>query len=84
MDFVSFIGLLAGILTTLAFIPQVIKVVQTKSTNDISLAMFAIFILGVFCWIVYGVLLKTPPLIISNSLVLVMALIILGYKLRYK
>ena len=84
VDYVSIIGSVAGTLTTVAFVPQVIQVVKTKSTRDISLGMFIAFTLGVVCWLIYGVLMHAAPIIIANAVVVVFAAIILGYKLKYK
>ncbi len=50
------IGIAAGAFTTLSFVPQVIQVVKTKSTKDISLPMFLMFTIGIFLWLVYGLL----------------------------
>ena len=84
MDYTSIAGSMAGLLTTIAFIPQVIQVVKTKSTKDISLGMFSIFALGVLCWLTYGVLLNSIPMIVSNGIIFILASVILGYKLKYK
>jgi MtN3 and saliva related transmembrane protein len=79
---VTILGFVAGILTTVAFIPQVIKTWRSHSTHDISLAMFAIFTAGVFAWLVYGILLGEPPIIAANAVTLVLAGTILVMKLR--
>ncbi len=79
---VTLLGFLAGILTTVAFIPQVIKTWRSQSTHDISLAMFAIFTAGVLAWLVYGVLISDLPVILANSVTLVLAGTILFFKLR--
>jgi MtN3 and saliva related transmembrane protein len=78
------IGLLAGILTTIAFVPQVIKTWRTRSARDISLGMFAAFTAGVLLWIVYGVLLRAAPIIIANAVTLVLAGAILVMKIRFR
>ena len=78
------IGLAAAILTTSAFLPQVIRVVKTHSTKDISLAMFIIFCIGIFLWLIYGILIKDVPIIIANAATFVLAGIILVYKVRFK
>ena len=84
MDTTTIIGSIAGILTTLAFVPQVVQVVRTKQTRDISLLMFVIFTCGVLCWLIYGLLVDSLPIILANSVVFVLALIILTYKIKYK
>jgi MtN3 and saliva related transmembrane protein len=81
---IELIGYLAGASTTVSFIPQVLQVVKTKSTKDISLVMFTIFSVGVLSWMVYGILVNSLPMILANALTFVQALVILGYKIRYK
>ena len=78
------IGLVAGLLTTTAFIPQVWKIYRTKSGKDISARMFSLFSAGIVLWLVYGVLLQSMPLILSNAVTLVLSLTIIGLKLRYR
>jgi MtN3 and saliva related transmembrane protein len=79
---VTLLGLLAGMLTTVAFVPQVIKTWRTRSTHDISLAMFAIFTAGVFTWLIYGLLIGDLPVILANCVTLVLAGTIVYFKLR--
>jgi MtN3 and saliva related transmembrane protein len=76
------LGLLAGTLTTIAFVPQVLKTWRTRSTHDISLGMFAIFVTGVSIWIVYGLLIGDVPVILTNVATLALAGIILIFKVR--
>lgn len=78
------LGLIAGALTTAAFIPQVVKIWKSRHTVDISLGMFSIFSLGVFLWLLYGIQLGALPLILSNGITLVLSLTILVFKLKYK
>jgi MtN3 and saliva related transmembrane protein len=80
--FIDLIGSVAGILTTVAFIPQVVKTWRTRSTRDISLAMWLLFWLGVATWTVYGVLLQAWPIIIANVVTLCLAGVVLGIKIR--
>jgi len=84
MDYITIIGLVAAALTAIAFFPQLMKVWKTKSTKDISLGMFSIFCVGVFLWVVYGILINDPPVIIANFLVFIQAFIILIFKVKYK
>ncbi len=78
----EWIGFTAGAMTTLAFLPQVLQVLRTKSTKDISLGMYIIFCTGVFLWITYGFLLGAPSLIFANLLTLILAGTVLVMKLR--
>lgn len=77
-------GLIAGALTTLAFIPQVLKIWQTKHAEDISTSMFVIFTLGLALWLIYGVQVASLPVMLANGITLALALIILFLKYRYR
>ena len=79
--FVGFLGTLAGICTTAAFLPQVLKILKTRSVADISIVMYVIFCLGLILWISYGFLLGSIPLIAANMVTLVLALTILWLKI---
>jgi MtN3 and saliva related transmembrane protein len=83
-DLITILGLCAGACTTLAFIPQVIKVFKSKSVQAISTGMYIIFCLGLLLWVGYGVILKDLPLVIANSITLVLALMILIMRFKYK
>ena len=85
LDFIlKYIGFFAAICTTIAFLPQALKVWKTKSTNDISLLMFIIFTIGVASWLIYGIIISDLPIILANAVTLILSLFILGFKLRYK
>ena len=84
-DFVlKYIGFFAALCTTIAFLPQAIKVYQTKSTKDISLLMFLIFTIVVFSWLIYGLIINDYPVILANAITLILSLFILLYKIKYK
>jgi len=74
------IGSVAGTLTTVSFLPQVLKTYRSRSAKDISLVMFLLFSLGVFLWLLYGLSLQSMPIIVSNGITLVLALSILVMK----
>jgi MtN3 and saliva related transmembrane protein len=78
------VGLAAGALTTLAFVPQVIKVFRTRSTRDISLPTFAALVLGTALWLAYGILLGEIPLIVANGASLALVSAVLWGKLKFK
>lgn len=84
MEPTDLLGLVAGMLTTVAFVPQVAKIWRTRSTHDISLWMFTIFSLGVLLWLLYGIRIGAWPVILANVVTLVLSLAILYLKLRYK
>ncbi|HLA48161.1 MAG: hypothetical protein A3I04_07985 [Nitrospinae bacterium RIFCSPLOWO2_02_FULL_39_110] len=83
-NLINIAGLLAAALTTISFLPQVIKIVKTKHTKDISLLMYIIFMAGVLLWLFYGILLKEPPIIIGNGITLILVMIVLLFKIRYR
>ena len=76
------IGMLAAVLTTLAFVPQVVKTWRSHSTHDISLGTFALLVAGVATWLVYGALIGDVPLILANGVTLLLAGTILVLKIR--
>lgn len=80
--FVSAVGFSAAALTTLAFLPQAIKVWRTRSAGDISLATFSLLCIGIILWLVYGLLTEDAPLIAANAVTLIFALVILWVKVR--
>ena len=82
MNRLDALGFLAGTLTTIAFLPQVIRAWRTGKTDDLSMAMLVIFSTGVAVWLVYGLLLESPPIIATNSVTLIFVLLIMGIKLR--
>jgi MtN3 and saliva related transmembrane protein len=84
MDYIKIIGLLAGICTTLAFLPQVIKTWRSRSTKDISLGMFLLLVLGLVLWLAYGLLLNDLPIILANGCTLLLAGCILVFKITFK
>ncbi|KAF0224836.1 MAG: hypothetical protein FD176_1018 [Rhodospirillaceae bacterium] len=81
MDMQDYIGAIAGGLTTLAFVPQVVKTLKTRQTRDISTAMWLSFCAGVALWLVYGLMLGAWPVIVSNAVTLALAATILRVKL---
>lgn len=84
MDLVNLLGTVAGTLTTIAFVPQVLKTWRTRSGDDISTGMFLLFATGVLLWLLYGIALSATPIIIANSITLVLALTIILLKMRYQ
>ncbi len=83
-EWLTGLGLLAGVLTTLSFLPQVIKTWRSRSARDISLGMFSMFCTGVFLWIVYGFIIGDVPVIAANVVTFLLAAMILALKLRYR
>jgi len=83
-DTATLLGLMAGLLTTVSFVPQVVRTWKTRSTGDISLVMFITFSAGIALWTVYGFLIQSLPVILTNSITFLLAAAILVMKIRYK
>jgi MtN3 and saliva related transmembrane protein len=78
------LGLVAGVLTTGSFIPQVIKILKTRDVSSISLVMYLAFTFGVLLWCIYGVINGQAAIVASNGITLALASVILGMKIRYR
>ena len=83
MAYADIIGFIGGALTTLALVPQVVKVWKTKRTRDISIWWILTLTVGILLWLVYGILINSPPIIVSNAATLIFALMVLTLKIRY-
>lgn len=84
MKLLDLLGFFAAILTTIAYVPQAIKIIRTKHTRDLSLAMYSVLNVGLLAWLVYGIFLVQWPIIFANTVTLLFTLPILFFKLRYK
>jgi len=84
MEIATFIGLAAACLTTIAFLPQVIKTWKSQSARDLSLGTFSIFTTGVALWLAYGLMIGDLPIILANSVTLLLAGSLLVFKLTMK
>lgn len=82
--FFNILGYIAAILTTISFVPQALLIIKTKNTQGISLTMYSLFTTGVACWLIYGLYFGMIPVVIANLITLVLALIILTFKIKYK
>jgi len=83
VDWTLWVGLAAGFLTTISFVPQLVKIWKTKSAEDVSRRMFIAVSVGMALWLVYGISLQQLPMIIWNTISLVLALAILFLKHRF-
>ena len=82
MNIISIIGFSAAVCTCLSFLSQAIKTIRTKQTRDISLSMYITLNIGLFLWLVYGLLTHQPPVLYSNIVTLAFALIVLVVKIK--
>ncbi len=84
LDAVSLLGFIAGGLTTFAFFPQVLKAARTKSTRDISLGMVSLTSTGIFLWFIYGLCLRSLPIILPNLISFILTFTLLTLKIKYR
>lgn len=77
------LGFAAAFCTTVAFVPQLVRVIRRRSAKDVSLPTFLLFSIGVFLWLLYGIDIGSRPVIASNGVTLLLSLSILILKLRY-
>jgi MtN3 and saliva related transmembrane protein len=78
----GYLGFAAGFLTTISFVPQVARAYTTRSADDLSWAWLVVFETGVGLWLAYGLLLHDWPMILSNSITLVLCTALIALKLR--
>ncbi len=83
MPIIDIIGYAAGFLILVSIIPQIIKSWKTKSTKDLSLSRYLIYLTGVLLWLIYGIVIINGPMILINSINLVLASSVLYLKIRY-
>ena len=80
---IEFFGYFAAILTTLAFLPQLIKTLKTKKAEDVSLLTLIMFLTGVLSWIIYGYKISSTPILIANIITFLLNLLILIFKIIF-
>lgn len=83
-DLVEYIGYFGSFLTAITFIPQVYKSWQTKSVGDLSSWMVAIVITSAIVWLIYAFAISSGPVIVANSVVLLLTLVLLYFKFRFQ
>lgn len=81
MSLTDMMGYMAATLTSIAFLPQVLKTIRTRDTSSISLLMYSLFVAGVLCWLIWGLLLQQWPVILANLVTFVLSAIILSMKI---
>ncbi|MCX5751068.1 MAG: SemiSWEET transporter [Candidatus Saganbacteria bacterium] len=82
-DYILWIGIAAAFLTTISFVPQVVKVAKIKETKDLSLLMYVLFSIGIVLWLVYGILIGSVPVIFANTATLALSVYLLLLKIKY-
>jgi len=84
VDPITVLGLVAGAFTTLAFVPQVIRTWQLKSAADLSVAMIGLNSTGVFLWLIYGLYVRSLPIVVANLVTFVLVTTVLVLAIRYR
>lgn len=84
LDWTDVLGLLAGVCTTTAVLPQIKKAWKTKKVDDVSPGMFIVLVIGVFLWVVYGILQNDLPIIATNGVSLALNSLMLYLMVRYR
>jgi MtN3 and saliva related transmembrane protein len=83
-NYITTLGLIAGVLTTIAYLPQLIKTWQTKSAHDLSWSMLIVLCAGIILWLVYGFYIQNLPIIAANIVTFLFTSMILVLKIKYK
>jgi len=81
--YIEIIGMIAAVLTTLSFLPQVIKTYKDKSADSLSMVMLVAFLIGVLLWLVYGVMKNSMPLILANFITAILGSTLIYFKVVY-
>jgi len=80
--YLEYLGYVAAVCTTVSFLPQAFKIMRSKKTNDISLIMYSLLVVGVILWTIYGIYKNDWSLIIANSITSISATIVLVFKIK--
>tara|TARA_B100000927_G_scaffold215817_1_gene176098 strand:+ start:680 stop:940 length:261 start_codon:yes stop_codon:yes gene_type:complete len=80
---IEFFGYFAAILTTLAFLPQLIKTLKTQKADDVSLITLIMFLTGVLSWVVYGYKISSVPILMANIITFILNFLILIFKIIF-
>ncbi len=79
----EWVGYIAAVMTTIAFVPQAFKIIRSKDTRSISLGMYVVFTIGIGFWLIYGIALGSMPMILANIVTLLLSSTILAMKLKH-
>jgi MtN3 and saliva related transmembrane protein len=83
MDTTTLIGFIAGGLTTISFLPQVVKTARSRSARDLSESMLLVFLIGLVLWTIYGLQVGSLPIIAANVITIGLVAAILAMKVRF-
>ena len=79
-----YIGIIAGILTSVSLLPQLIKIIREKKAENISYAMLIVLVAGLSCWVWYGVLREDIPIIVTNGFSVLINSLVIIFTIKYK
>ena len=83
MELITVIGMVAAVFTTVSFLPQAIRIIKLKETRDISLLTYLLLEVGIFLWLVYGIMIWKMPIIVANGVTLFFTTVILFLKIKF-
>jgi MtN3 and saliva related transmembrane protein len=83
MSWIEIFGFAAGVVTAIGMMPQLVKTVKTKKVDELSIQMFLIYLLGFIMWITYGVVQEDLPIVVTNSISVILTLIMIYLKIRF-
>lgn len=83
MEYIDILGYVAGILVVISLLPQTIKSWKTRSTKDLSLWRYIIYVTGLVLWVAYAVIIENGPVAVMNGVGLVLAVSILYLKIKH-
>lgn len=83
LEWITLIGLAAAVCTTFSFVPQFLKALKSKQTKDLSMLMYSVLTIGLFLWLVYGIILKDLPLILANGISFGFSASVLALKIKH-
>ena len=84
MQIEAVIGIIAGVFTSVSLLPQLIKIVKEKKVEELSVGMFVSLMIGLVLWIIYGVLRKDSPIVITNAFSVSLNILILFFRYKYR
>ncbi len=82
--YAKYVGIVAGILTSISMLPQLIKMIKEKEVDDVSIPMLLVLFSGILLWVVYGYLQKDMPVLITNSFSVLVNLVTIIIRFKYK
>ncbi|MEM3781605.1 MAG: SemiSWEET family transporter [Candidatus Micrarchaeaceae archaeon] len=84
MPYYALLGYAGGTFTTVALVPEIVKVIRIKKADQLSYAWLSVLLAGIVLWTLYGIALNNAPLIIANATESVLCVFLIGLKTRYK